>query len=255
MIIKKILNKLNKNPIILEPYIQENVKNKVVIVTGASKGIGLAVTEVLLNQGAKVIGIARNFDQMEKNLSKYLTSKYTLELMKCDITNPDEVSNTIKFVLRKFKKIDVLINNAGIFQEIPIEKVANKQINEIIDTNIKGTIYFCRQVISQMKIQQSGFIINIGSMITKNSHIESNKSLYALTKYAIEGFSNALNHELFPDGIKVTCLLPATVNTFFSRKSKTYLNPYNLGQIICMMISMPNIDFKNLVIKSIKQDL
>jgi len=106
-----------------------------------------------------------------------------------------------------------------------------------------------------MKKQKSGTIINIGSKISRNSKVEAKKTLYTLTKYAVEGFSFALNRELRPFGIRVVCLMPGTVNTFFSRKYKDFMSTYDVAEIVNFIIKMDQVDFESVVFKSKRQDI
>ena len=105
-----------------------------------------------------------------------------------------------------------------------------------------------------MKRKKRGCIVNIGSKISRNTLVGANKTLYATTKYAIEGFSFALNRELKLCGIRVACLMPGTVNTFPSLAAKNYLSPYQVAEMIVLIIRSESIDFESVVFKSWRQD-
>ncbi len=112
-----------------------------------------------------------------------------------------------------------------------------------------------KYVLPEMKKKKDGFVINIGSKISRNTSVKANKVLYATSKYAIEGMSLALNNELKEFGIRVTCLMPGTANTFLSLSANDFLSPYRIGEVVAMLIKLKDIDFENLVIKSKRQIL
>lgn len=242
---------LTKSVVKLTPT--EDLKDKVVIITGASKGIGKATAEILLNEGAKVVVVSRNINELNKIFHE--TKEDRCLKIGADITLESDVKKIVNQTIDHFRKIDVLINNAGIFLNQPLERSSVKHIDDILSTNIRSAIIMSRQVIPYMKKRREGFILNIGSKISRNTNVSPNKSLYAASKYALEGFSYALNKELKSFGIRVSCLMPGTVNTFFSLQSGNYLSPYRVGQIISMLIKFGDVDFENLVIKSINQNI
>ncbi len=228
------------------------IKNEVVIITGASRGIGKALAEVLYKNGARLVLIARGgFSQAN---SQEFDSKRVL-LIKADITRQVDIKGVIRKTLKKFEKVDVLINNAGQFIDRPLEKTSAEEYESVIATNIKGTFLMAKAVIPYMKKQRDGLIVNVGSKISRNTNVSPNKVLYATSKYAVEGFSFALNKELKPFGIRVTCLMPGTVNTFASLKSRQYLSPYDVAELILMIIKFKNIDFESIVFKSKAQNI
>lgn len=249
-LILKILNNLIENKV---TYIEASNKfnGKTVIVTGASKGLGCATIKVLLQQGASVVAVARNFDESVK---KQFTQERIL-FIKADVSLKKDTDKIAKETMRVFGKIDSLINNAGIFLNSPLEEVSEDEFEKIININLKGIFLMCKAVIPHMKKQKSGLILNIGSKISRNTHVEPNKVLYATTKYAIEGFSFALNRELKRYGIRVTCLMPGTISTFFSRNSRKFLSTYEVAKIIISVMEMEEVDFESLVFKSYKQDI
>jgi NAD(P)-dependent dehydrogenase (short-subunit alcohol dehydrogenase family) len=227
--------------------ISDDLSGIVVVVTGASRGMGMAIANVLLSQGAIVVSVARKFPDT------FLCHENQM-IVSADVTKVTEVRKVIKKVMEKYGKIDVVVNNAGVFLDKPLDKTLVKDFENILDVNMLGIFLMCKTVIPVMKQQKSGFIINIGSKISRNSQVGPYKVLYATSKYAVEGFSFALNRELKRFGIRVTCLMPGTVNTFMSLKSANYLSPTKVGEIIAMLIKFSDIDFENIVFKSVKQN-
>lgn len=241
-----IFSLLNRQTINL--ITSESLSDKVIVITGASQGIGAAAAEVLLAKGASLALLSRDIIKIKKRFSKYNQSK--LILLKCDVKSQTEVSNALNNIINRFGKVDVLINNAGIFKDDYLEKVSLKDFEDIISTNIVAVYSLSKAVIPAFKAQKSGLIINMGSRISRNTNIQAERVLYATSKFAVEGFSKALNNELNPWGIRVTCLMPGTVNTFRSPTPQKYLQPYEIGQIISLIIEQKNVDFEGIVFKS-----
>ncbi|MEN9328034.1 MAG: hypothetical protein RI947_842 [Candidatus Parcubacteria bacterium] len=248
--IKRIISSLFVEPVYQAPE-SSDLKDTVVVITGASRGIGKAIAEVLMREEASVAVMSRSRSDLEK---VYQDDKKVL-LLEGDVTNEKNVEKMIHEVIEQFGKIDVLINNAGSFLDKPLDEITEKEYDRIMDTNVKGAFLMSREVLPLMKKRKEGLIINIGSKISHNTNVAATKVMYATTKYAIEGFSFALNKELKPHGVRVSCLMPGTVNTFVSLKSKQYMPPFALGSLILMLIKHKEIDFEAVVFKSRKQDL
>ena len=158
------------------------IKNDVAIIAGASRGIGKALAEVLYKKGARLVLIARGGFSQE--FSEGFDSRRVL-LIKADITREVDIKGIIRKTLKKFEKVDVLINNAGQFIDRPLEKTSAEEYESVIATNIKGTFLMAKAVIPYMKRQREGLIINVGSKISRNTNVSSNKVLYATSKYAV----------------------------------------------------------------------
>ncbi len=226
------------------------LQKKVVIITGASGGVGRAVGLTLLKEKAIVIAAGRNMQRLQKIYSK---NNGHVFLFCADVTKEKDVKELVRTVIKKYGRIDALINCAGVFLEKSIENTTEKEFSNIVNVNMKGLFLMTREVVPYMKKRNQGLIINIGSKISHNSGVAPKKTLYAMTKYAVEGLSIALSNELHKWGIKVTCLMPGTINTFVSFKSKKYLSPYSVGYIILMMLQLEQVTFESIIFKSKKQ--
>ena len=226
----------------------ESLKDQVIIISGASKGIGKDVAKVLYEQDANLALFSRNLAELKKVFADFDNNK--IMLLKADVSSYKDIVNVVDKTIKKFGKIDVLINNAGLFKGDYLENISEENWDKLISINIKGVFLISKAVIPFMKSRKAGLIINIGSRISHNTNIQAKKVLYATTKFAVEGFSRALNNELKPWGIKVTCLMPGTVNTFRSLQPQKYLSPYTIGQIISSIIKLEDVDFESIVLKS-----
>lgn len=226
----------------------KSLKNQVIIISGTSKGIGKDVAKVMYEEGAKLVLFSRNFKELKKVFADF--DKNKIMLLKADVSSDKDIASVVENTIKKFGKIDTLINNAGFFKGDYIEDISEEDWDKLISVNIKGVFLMTKAVIPVMKKQKSGLIVNMGSRISYNTNIQAKKVLYATTKFAVEGFSKALANELKPWGIKVTCLMPGTVNTFRSFQPRKKLSPYTIGKIISSIIKLEEVDFESIVLKS-----
>ena len=188
------------------------IKDKVVVVTGASSGIGYETALTLAKAGAKVAAGARRTDKLEYLQKEIHGSDGEILIETLDVTKKEDCNLFINNVIRKWNRIDILINNAGI---MPLSFFKNLKINEweqMIDVNLKGVLYCTAAVIPNMINNKSGHIINISSVAGRI--IFPAGSVYCATKHAITAFSEGLRQELSQRyNIKVTCIEPGVVAT------------------------------------------
>ena len=249
--IKKLIKGFFMETNLVSPSSQ-NLNKYVVFITGGTKGIGKGIAKVLLREGAQLAILARNTKEIEDELE----NNENVLLCDGDISSVEQVNDAVKKALERFGKIDVLINNAGTFiTEKFLEEITESEFDKILSTNVKGMFIVTKAVLPIMKKQKEGLIINIGSKISHNTNVTPKKVLYTSTKYAVEGFSLALRKELKQFGIRVTCLMPGTTNTFISLKSKEYMSPLSLGFVVEMLIKSENLDFESIIVKSKNQNL
>ena len=188
------------------------IKDKVVVVTGASSGIGYETALTLAKAGAKVAAGARRIDKLEYLQKEIQESDGEILIEKLDVTKKEDCSSFINNVIGKWNHIDILINNAGI---MPLSFFKNLKISEweqMIDVNLKGVLYCTAAAIPNMINNKSGHIINISSVAGRI--IFPAGSVYCATKHAITAFSEGLRQELSQRyNIKVTCIEPGVVAT------------------------------------------
>jgi NADP-dependent 3-hydroxy acid dehydrogenase YdfG len=188
------------------------IKDKVVIITGASSGIGYATALALAKAGAKIAAGARRIDRLEILQKEIQDGNSDILIEKLDVTKKENCNSFIDKVVKKWNHIDILINNAGI---MPLSFFKNLKINEweqMIDVNLKGVLYCTAAAIPNMINNKSGHIINISSVAGRI--VFPAGSVYCATKYAITAFSEGLRQELSQRyNIKVTCIEPGVVAT------------------------------------------
>jgi len=225
----------------------EGISNKVVVVTGASNGLGKKIVLDCLENGASAVAISRNIKNL-KEAYKSINSSNLL-LLQCDVTEEVEVVKTVKVAIEKFGKIDVLINNVGIYIGDNIENMTSESFDKLIETNLKGMFLMTKQVVPSMKAAKKGLILNLSSRVAKKVN-NPGRVLYAMTKSGVEGFSNALRSELAKTGIRVTSLMPGTFNTHMSLQIFDNLWPEELSEIVLTIIRLERVDFEEIVVKS-----
>lgn len=188
-----------------------NVKDKVVVITGASSGIGEETVNLLSENGAKLVLGARRLDRLEKIQQK--VGHDSVSIKKTDVTKPDEVNALIETAYNDFGRIDVLINNAGLMPQSFLEKNKQDEWNQMIDVNIKGVLYGIGAVLPYMRKQKSGHIISLASVA---GHVVfPGSAVYCGTKYAVRAITEGLRQEeaIVGSNIRTTILSPGAVST------------------------------------------
>ena len=192
-----------------------NILNKTAIVTGASSGLGTAISETLIQSGAKVYGVARNIKALQA-LGNKLGDQFVA--VPLDISKPEAVKNWISETFSENHSPDILINNAGVGLFGKIDEMPSEEWLTMINTNLNGMYYMTSLVAGLMKkTEASSHIINVGSILGSTGRAES--AAYCATKFAIQGFSDALFKELRFFNIKVTCFNPGSIDTHFFESS------------------------------------
>jgi NADP-dependent 3-hydroxy acid dehydrogenase YdfG len=224
------------------------INNKIAVVTGVSKGIGFATATALLEKGARVFGLGRN------NVIDHVNFTF----IQCDVRNYQSVQQAFETVYKLTNHtIHVLLNNAGLGYFGLLEEMPLEQVKEMMETNVNGTIYCCKEALPQMKKQQYGHIINIASTAALEGMPQV--AAYCASKWAIKGLSESLFREVRDFCIKVTCVYPGSVKTDFFRNSPGIqphdymLMPEDVALSIVQAIEMPdNFNTVNLEIRPLQ---
>lgn len=192
------------------------LQNKVVVITGASQGLGKTLAEKLAKEGARIILVARSIDKLKKIASNLQKQHLYARFFACDIKDRAQITQTVQEILQQEKTIDILINNAGIWTDNELEKIHPEKRKEAFDTNALGTIEFTQAVLSHFKEKNSGYIFTVISTSGIPDSVASDNAFwpsYAATKWALTGFTNALRSELVKTHIKVTGFFPGGIDT------------------------------------------
>lgn len=185
--------------------------SKVYFITGASSGFGRALAEVALEKGNKVVATARKPETVADLTDKYADNVLAVKL---DVTNADDRKTAIKAALDKFGRVDVLANIAGQGSLGAVEEFSSEQIRKHFETNFFGVLEMTREILPVMREQKSGHILNltsIGGLAAMGAF-----GIYCGTKFAVEGFTEALRDEVKPLGINVTIVEPGAFRTEFA---------------------------------------
>ena len=230
----------------------DTIKGKVVIVTGASSGIGEATAREFGREGAKVILAARRVDKLQAladDINKMGTGAETL-VVQADLSKLEDIQSLVSQTIEKYGRIDILVNNAGFGRLDWLENLDPvKDLQAQIDVNAMGVIQTTRQVLPEMIKQRSGSVINMCSMAGLVA--TPTYSIYAASKHAVHGFSEALRREVKPWGIDVSLIYPGGVVTEFAshagikRKTKAttprfmLLTAEQVGQAVVKLVRRP----------------
>jgi len=214
-----------------------NLKHKTAIVTGGTKGIGRAITEALLREGVSVCVAARHHAEIDKTIKELNQGDEDRAIgFVCDVRDYDQVKKLIDYTVKELGGLDILINNAGIGTfRTTVDETSPDEFRAVIETNLFGVFYCCHEAIPQMKKRGGGYIINISSLAGVNAH--PRMAAYNASKFGLNGFSEALMQEVRHDNIKVSYLMPGSVNTEFGGDSPSdeknwQLTPQDIARVV-----------------------
>lgn len=191
---------------------------KIVIVTGASKGIGRGIVIKLARKGMKVIAGYNNSEKEAKELKEELEKENIyIEIFKVDVSKRENIKQMVEYVLNKYKKIDVLINNAGISQYKLFTDVTDEEWNQVINVNLYSVFCATQEVLKSMIQNKQGCIINISSIWGIVG--ASCESIYAMSKAGIDSMTRSLAKELSLSNIRVNSIAPGCIDTDMIRKN------------------------------------
>ena len=186
--------------------------NKVVIVTGASRGIGRNIATTLAKKGYIVIANYNKSEnkaiELQQNLEK---ENIKIDIFKADVSNRDEVKKLVQFVINKYKKIDCVINNAGIDQVKMFLDITDTDWNNMISNNLNSVFYMCQEVLPYMIHEKNGVIINISSIWGVTG--ASCESHYAVSKAGVDALTKSLAKEMGPSNIRINSIAPGFIDT------------------------------------------
>ena len=216
----------------------DSLAGKIAVVTGATRGIGRAIAKSLVSGGAKVVITARHQNEIEDTVAR-LNEFGNAAGYLCDVRDYDQV----KSFFGELGEVDILVNNAGIGVFAPVESTSVEDFRAVLETNVFGVFYCCHEAIPLMKQRGGGYIINISSLAGTNAH--PRMAAYNASKFGLNGFSEALMQEVRHDGIKVSYIMPGSVNTEFGGdepgdEKSWQLQPDDIARVVMDLLQYPD---------------
>lgn len=244
------------------------IKDKVILITGASSGIGFSTALTLSKAGATIVAGARRLDRLEGLKKAVEEQNGKISINKLDVTNKEGCTQFANSAINEYGRIDVLINNAGL---MPLSFVKNLKIDEwdrMVDVNIKGMLYCTASIIPHMLANKSGHIVNVSSIAGRI--VFPAGSVYCATKHAVTAFSEGLRQELSQrSNIRVTCIEPGVVDTELNNtitdsslqgfietvKKMQPLQAQDIANAILYAIDSPNhVNVNEIMIRPVQQE-
>ena len=244
------------------------IRGKVVVITGASSGLGEAAARLLSAQGATVVLGARRSDRLQSLADELSGSGGKALAVATDVTHRNQVKRLVDTAAQKFGRVDVMINNAGIMPRAPLERLTIDDWDRTIDVNIKGVLYGIAAALPHMKKQKSGHMIFVSSVA--GHKIGPDFAVYAATKHAVRALAEGFRQEVKPYNIRTTIISPGAVATELpdsvtepdiAEKIRTYYDEIaipaeSFAQAVVFAMSQPEeVDVNEILFRPIKQML
>jgi 3-oxoacyl-[acyl-carrier protein] reductase len=214
-----------------------DLADRVAVVTGGTRGIGLATARMLVHAGSAVVVAARSERDVERVADELGPRALGVA---CDVRRVDECERLMARTVERFGRLDILINNAGLGVFAPVEAMSLDDWHRQIETNLDGVFYCCRAALPHLK-RAGGWIINIGSLAGKNAF--AGGAAYNASKFGLLGFSEALMLEVRHDGVRVSCVMPGSVATDFSGDPAAggdwKLHAEDVAQVVSDLLAFP----------------
>ena len=211
------------------------------IVTGGTRGIGFAVAKALAEAGAGIAISGRgqkNLENAVRNLTSMSKSKVVGKV--ADVRESTEVSRFFEFVDKELGGIDILVNNAGVGVFKSTAEMSVAEWRTTLDTNLSGVFYCCHEALPRFKSRGGGYVINIGSLAGKNAF--AGGAAYNASKFGLKGFSEAMMLDHRHENVRVSCVMPGSVDTEFggsARRADWKIAPEDIAEIVLMLLKTP----------------
>jgi NAD(P)-dependent dehydrogenase (short-subunit alcohol dehydrogenase family) len=223
-----------------------NLSSKVAVVTGGSRGIGLAIAAAFLDNGASVVinGLDEGrLAEARQTLIRGGADAVRLHAIKADLQDPLDAERLVDSAAERFDGVDILVNNAGIGAFAPIADMSLDEWRRVIDTNLSAVFYCTRAAIPHLRRRGGGWIVNVSSLAGKNPFVGG--GAYCASKSALNAFSEVLMQEVRHDGIRVSYVLPGSVRTRFSSGgdaagTEWKLAPDDVAQVVLDLVKHPD---------------
>lgn len=220
--------------------LNSSFREKVVFITGASRGIGLSCAYAFAAKGANII-LTNSLDSSKlAKIAEDIRKQHNVcvSSLTYDVSDSKEVENAFKFVFKEYKQLDILVNNAGILNSQLIGMITDEAVDSQIDTNLKGPIFHIRSASRLMSRKKTGSIINITSIMGTNG-AEGN-AVYSASKAGLIGLTKSCAKELSPVGIRVNAVAPGFIDTDMTASLKTHQHKEKLSSIKMGRVGSPN---------------
>jgi 3-oxoacyl-[acyl-carrier protein] reductase len=216
------------------------LQNKVAVVTGASRGIGRAIAQALVREGASVAICGRSQAGVEEAADALSSAGGKVIGAAVDVSDRDAVSKFFHLVDEKLSGLDILVNNAGIGIFRSVSELSFEDWRRTLDTNLSGVFYCCHEAVPRLRHRGGGAIINVSSLAGRNAF--AGGAAYNASKFGLNGFSEALMLDHRHDKIRVTYVMPGSVDTDFGGRGSTVswkMAPQDVADVVLMVLRMP----------------
>ena len=245
----------------------DNIAGKVIVITGASSGLGEAAAKHLSKLGATVVLGARRINRIQLLANEIKKNGGKALAMATDVTKVEDVKALVNAAVSTFGRIDVMINNAGLMPQSPLDRLKIDEWDQMIDVNIKGVLYGIAAALPYMKEQRSGHIINVSSVA--GHKVRAGGAVYAATKHAVRIISEGLREEVKPYNLRTTIISPGAVDTElpntisepdvaagFQQFYREYAVPADsFARVVAFAISQPeDVDINEILYRPTKQE-
>tara|TARA_B100001996_G_scaffold381834_1_gene372139 strand:+ start:973 stop:1719 length:747 start_codon:yes stop_codon:yes gene_type:complete len=214
-----------------------NLKNKIAIITGASRGIGKIIAELFAKSGAHVVCVARSEKAIETLSESINNSGGSASFLACDISDEKSFNSLISHTVQGYEKLDILINNAGITKDSLIMRMNSKDWDKVLDINLKGTFHGIKSAIRPMMKNRFGRIINITSIVGLTGN--AGQANYAASKAGVIGLTKSVAKEIASRGITVNCIAPGWIKTDMTDELNQNIKEEFLNRIPMNRIGTP----------------
>src|SRR5512132_944635 len=246
---------------------RNNIEGKVIVITGASSGLGEASARLLSTQGASVVLGARRQDRIQSLADELTGSGGKALAVTTDVTHCEQVKRLVDAAVQTYGRIDVMINNAGLMPQSPLERLKIDEWNRMIDVNIKGVLYGIAAALPYMKQQKAGHVINVSSVA--GHKVGPGFAVYAATKHAVRALSEGLRQEVQPYNIRATVISPGAVATELPKSTtepdvaekvrkayETAIPAESFARAVAFAISQPeDVDVNEILFRPTRQEL
>jgi len=245
----------------------ENIAGKVIVITGASSGLGEASARLLSAEGAIVVLGARRLERIQALADELIAKGARSMAVATDVTQREQVSALVDAAVQTFGRIDVLINNAGLMPQSPLDRLKVDDWDQMIDVNIKGVLYGIAAALPHMQRQKAGHIINVSSVA--GHKVGPGGAVYSATKHAVRALSEGLRQEVKPWNIRSTIISPGAVATELpgsateedvAKRLKDFYDAYaipadSFARTVAFAISQPDeVDINEILFRPTRQE-